>query len=600
MHRGPDGEGYYFDDSHGVGLGHRRLTIIDLTTGDQPMQNEDGTVWIVYNGELYNYVELRDDLSKLGHRFASKSDTEVIIHAYEEYGQDCTKKFNGIFAFAIWDKNKNNLFLARDHFGVKPLYYYIDDECLIFGSEIKSLLSCKKIVRELDTESLALCLTYRYVPPPKTFLRNVLKLAAAHSLCVESSGEIVERSFWDRTIVIDHSTSESEWIHILRGQFQKAVKRQMIADVPIGISLSGGVDSTAILALMTQLEGRGVHAFTVRFEGGKEDEDETACARKNAEWFGAKHYDYTITSQDYSKFFEKYLWHLEEPIGNESAIAYYFVAEMAKGIVKVLLNGQGADELFAGYDRYLGVYYSRKMPFIPPALVRILSHLPFSLRRKNQLRRLSELLQQDDIWSQIESVSSIISSQEIRNIFSGDLYHQFLNIGHDHLITKEISQYSSGSLLDRLIFHDMFGSLSENLLLCEDKMAMAASIEVRVPFLDIEFATTALSIPSSMKIRRLSGKYIHKKMCETYLPTSVVYQNKIGFDNPVDNWLKNSLGDQLMDYVHSSNSISGAHLNVQYIETMYNEHKKGAIDNQRFLFLLLSIEKWAELFLAKE
>ena len=596
-HRGPDGEGFYFDDKNGLGFGHRRLSIIDLQTGDQPMSNEDGTIWIVFNGEIYNYKELRDELISKGHRFRTNSDTEVIIHSYEEYGLDCPNKFNGIFAFAIWDSINQVLFLARDHFGVKPLYYLVDNEKLIFASEIKSILHYSAIARKINEKALYYCLTFRHTPAPLTLFEGINKLPASYCLTVNVENKVELKRYWNDRIVIDRNRKENEWIDLLRDKLENAVERQMMADVPVGLSLSGGVDSGVLLALMSKYQGKGVHAFTVSFEGGKKVDDESARARKTAEMFGAKFYHSIITSQDYSNFMDKYIWHLEEPVGNESAAAYYFVANMAKGIVKVLLNGQGADETFAGYDRYLGMYYGYKVSLLPPYLFKVLSKLPLDLNRKNQLSRFYEYLAEKGFNNRASSVASILSDSQRNELFNKD-FQKFVNkTDLSNEIENIIFDLIQGSDLEKYIFYDMFSSLPENLLLSEDKMAMAASIEARVPFLDVDLVKTALSIPGKIKIKNGTLKYIHKKVCEKYLPKDIIYQRKIGFNNPVDKWLSTSLGNELNDYINSNNSISNSFLNKGSVLSMLEEHRNKKHDHQRFLYLLLSLEKWRNTFL---
>ena len=603
MHRGPDGVGFHLDDAAGVGLGHRRLSIIDLSTGNQPMCNEDGTVWIVYNGELYNYLDLKATLIQRGHVFKTRSDTEVIIHTYEEYGEECTNQFNGIFAFAIWDSKKRTLFLARDHFGVKPLYYGIHEHGIMFASEMKSILQYTQMSREINVEALHLCLTFRHTPAPHTLMRGIQKLPAAHYLQIGQQAGVQLKSYWTDTIMIDHQKSEDEWIALLRTILAKAVKQQMMADVPVGISLSGGVDSGTILALMTQHAGRGVHAFTISFEGGRKVDDEAARAKATAVKFGATFHQRTISSKDYMDFMDRYLWHLEEPVGNESAAAYYFVAEMAKGTVKVILNGQGADEPFAGYDRYMGLFYFDKLFLHSNAVVKLLAALPLSLERRNQLKRLADVLGMTNDDEKIASVASILTREERKSLFGEELYAAVVDGENDHAVDevqKILGNSADGTLVEKMLLYDMFSSLSENLLLSEDKMAMAAGIEARVPFLDREFIAAALSIPASMKIRNFNGKYIHKKVCEAYLPKDVVFQKKIGFTIPVEQWLKTTLGEQLMDYFHSTNSLSREYLQVDKIDKMFEEHKAEVTDHKRFLYLLLSLEKWNRLFLHSE
>jgi asparagine synthase (glutamine-hydrolysing) len=598
-HRGPDGEGFFYDDNSGIGLGHRRLSILDLETGDQPICNENQTIFIVFNGEIYNHKEIKKYLLQKGHIFKTRSDTEVIVHAYEEFGDKCVNEFNGIFAFAIWDANEKRVLLARDYFGVKPLYYSLDNEKLIFASEIKSILNYSKKIASINEKALNYCLTFRHTPAPLTLFNGINKLPASYRLVVNYEKGYEITRYWSNKIIIDRSKTEGEWIDLLNNQLEKAVKRQMMADVPVGLSLSGGVDSGVLLALMSKYQGKGVHAFTVSFEGGEKTDDESERARKTAEMFGAKFYHSVISSNNYSEFMDKYIWHLEEPVGNESAVAYYFVANMAKGVVKVLLNGQGADEPFAGYDRYLGMYYSDKVNFLPPYLFKVISKLPLDLNRKNQLSRFYDYLSERGFNNRASSIASILSNNQRNELFNED----FKNIVSKADLSNEIEiitdDFIQGNDLEKYLFYDMFSSLSENLLLSEDKMAMAASIEARVPFLDIDLVKTALSIPSEMKIKLGKLKYIHKKVCEKYLPKEIIYQRKIGFNNPVNDWLTNTLGDELEDYFLSENSITQLFLNKNNVLLLLDNHRKKKHDNKRFLYLLLSIEKWNNVFINK-
>jgi asparagine synthase (glutamine-hydrolysing) len=596
MHRGPDGEGFYFDDNSGIGFGHRRLSIIDLSTGDQPMSNEDESIWIIFNGEIYNYLDIKSYLLLKGHKFKSSSDTEVIIHAYEEFGIDCLQKLNGIFAFAIWDSKKRKLFLARDHFGVKPLYFYDSGSSLIFASEMKSIIHLAEKKFNLNFNSLALCLTFRHSPAPSTLFEGIQKLPASYYLIKDFNNKYQAKSFWDYSIKINHNISEEYYVSLLTDKFSNAVKKQMMSDVPIGISLSGGVDSGSILSLMTKYSGSAVHAFSVGFEGMDPQLDEIHLAQINAQRFGAKFHHMIITENDYMNFIDKYIWHLEEPVGNQSAMAYYFVANMAKGTVKVLLNGQGADEPFAGYDKYVGMYYSLKFPLMIELLARFAYMSIKNLSRKTQLKRLIDYFSLKDDISKIASVSSLHSVDEVKKILSLYYFHDFSGQLLNDEVNAILYKNNEGTVVEKTMIYDMFSSLSENLLLSEDKMAMAASIEARVPFLDIDYINLALSIPSSLKIKNFSGKYIHKKMCEAFLPKEVIYKKKIGFDNPMDQWLRKSLGTELLDLINSSNSITKQYLNYDSVLNIYSNHFQ-LQDNQRFLYLLLCIEKWNKIFL---
>ncbi len=594
-HRGPDGEGYYFDDSNGVGLGHRRLSIIDLDTGDQPMTNEDKSLWIVYNGEIYNYKDIRTELINLGHNFKTKSDTEVILHAYEEFGFDCVRKFNGIFAFAIWDSRRHIFYLARDHFGVKPIYYYLEDGVFAFSSEIKAIKSLIGKKFSIDENALYQCLILRYVIGESTLIKQIKKLQPSHYLIINSKGDILVKRYWDTIIQVDYEKPLSYWIDKLRYLYDQAIKRQMVADVPVGLSLSGGVDSATILSIMTKYSGKGVFSFTVGFEGGKYEDNEIQKAREISRIYGANFFSYEITEKDYIEFLDKYLWHLEEPVGNESAIAYYFVAKLANGKVKVLLNGQGADEPFGGYDRYIGTYHSQKFKSIINSLS-LFNELGIINLRKQQILKLKDFISERDESSKILIASSLLSEKDKSIIFKNNS-HINLYKNLSEIINVCLNKYLSENITEKLFYFDLLSSLPENLLLSEDKMAMAASIEARVPFLDIELIETALQVPAKYKINFFSGKKIHKKVCENFVPRNIVYQRKIGFNNPVESWLRNKLGEELIDLINSQDSITKQYLNKSGVEELIRNHNERKNNYEKFLFLLLSVEKWKKIFL---
>ncbi|MFO1513032.1 MAG: asparagine synthase (glutamine-hydrolyzing), partial [Verrucomicrobiota bacterium] len=360
-HRGPDGDGRFVERE--VGLGHRRLSIIDLGGGAQPIGNEDGKVQIVFNGEIYNFVELRAELESFGHKFKTKSDTEVIVHAYEQWGADCVKRFNGMFAFALWDGHKRELFLARDHLGIKPLYHVTIGSKLVFASEIKCLLLHPGCPRELDPEALAELFTFRYVPSPKTLFKGIGKLPPGHSMLC-SKGGVKIRRFWEWTPKIRQKVREEELIEEYQQLFEDAVRIQLRSDVPLGLFLSSGIDSSVLLAVMSKYASGPVQCFTIGFKGG-EKTNEVEDARESTKLFGAEHYSMTVGAEDYENYYGRYMGDLEEPVGHEPAAAFYFVSKITSERVKVALTGQGADEPWAGYDRYKGIKLSTlysKMP----------------------------------------------------------------------------------------------------------------------------------------------------------------------------------------------------------------------------------------------
>ena len=421
-HRGPDGEGELVDNE--VGLGHRRLSIIDVGGGGQPIGNEDGKIQIVFNGEIYNFIELRQELESLGHQFKTRSDTEVIVHAYEQWGSACVKRFNGMFAFAIWDGHKRELFIARDHLGIKPLYYVTIGSQLVFASEIKSLLQHPACTREVDLKSLAELFTFRYVPSPKTLLQRVMKLPPAHFMVASRGGLRIER-FWDWVPRCQKQYREAELVEQYQELLEDAVRLQMRSDVPVGLFLSSGVDSGALLAIMSKYSNGPVRAFTIGFEGG-EKTNEVEDAKTLARMFGADHYFQELAPRDYERYYDRYMWDLEEPVGNETAAAFYFVARMTSQHVKVALTGQGADEPWAGYDRYKGVklstLYSRLPHSITNGVAQVIGKMP---GRTERLKRGVASLGEADILTRFTKMYSFFSAEMKNQLYKGALREGF-------------------------------------------------------------------------------------------------------------------------------------------------------------------------------
>ncbi len=621
-HRGPDGAGCIvfdsrhpaqprqFDDTsapasdaadadwtYDVGLAHRRLSIIDLSTGDQPMCNEDGSLWVIFNGEIYNYRELRSELQARGHVFHTTSDTEVILHAYEEYGEACPNRFNGIFAFALWDTRRQQLFLARDHFGVKPLYYCLHHDTFYFGSELKAILADPAIPRALDFDALNLCLTFRHTPSPWTLIQSIRKLPPGCSLTV-TADDIRQVRFSTDAARVDRYKTEADWIACLRASVEDAVVRQMVSDVPIGISLSSGVDSTTVLALMSKHAGGPVHAFTVGFADST-GTNEIPPARAMAARFGADFYEETITAADYADFMTRYLWHLEEPIGNESAAAYYFVAEMARQRgIKVLLNGQGADEAFGGYGRYFGVAHAPWLRLGAATPVRqVLPRVLAGTTLGEQYRRFVFTCGARSDDEQFLRVYSITTNGTLDSLLTASTQAHMDPDLPLRYVRDQLAQAPEGTPLERMTYVDARTSLPDNLLLCEDKMAMAASVEARVPFLDLELMRLAEQIPGRFKVRGRRDKYIHRKACATWVGEGVTSRPQIGFDNAVQVWLQNQLGAHMQQIVTAPDSFTSAYLNPDYVLRLMQEHAAHHRDHQRILFLLLSLESWYQVFL---
>jgi asparagine synthase (glutamine-hydrolysing) len=592
-HRGPDEEGLYIDQQAGIGLGHRRLNIIDLMTGKQPMSDNEEDIWIVYNGEIYNFPELKKDLQSKGYYFRTTSDTEVIIYFYKEYGKKAFARLNGIFAFAIYDKKEKSVILVRDHFGIKPLYYTFSNGRLLFGSEIKTILQNSSVKKELNYEAFNSFLTFRYNPSPQTLFKNINKLLPGHYLKVTAKGLIELKSYWDYIPKINNSISEKEAIEEYQRLLKNAVHRQMISDVPVGLLLSGGVDSAAVGYLMKDVNKGKIKAFTIGFQG-KGDYNELDDAHKTAKLFGLKHYGMTIMQNEYLEFFYRSFYHTEEPIAEPTIPALYYISKLAAQHLKVVLAGQGADEPLAGYHRYLGFYYISKYAYLFKILPlkKIIEFFP----RNERLKRATYASQFATELQRLMGIYTIFTSSQKENLLKGNKWN-LINSEDKALVERLYSQTSElQDSLSKMLFIDTRMSLADNLLLFNDKMTMANSLEMRVPYLDIELVQFIESLPSSLKIRRLNRKYIHKKAVEKWLPKEIIYRKKRGFATPMDEWLQSDLAETTKRILNSKKSACREFFNLDFINSMIDKHQRKKEDFKRHIFALLSFELWYKTF----
>jgi asparagine synthase (glutamine-hydrolysing) len=597
QHRGPDGAGYYV--SGPVGLGNRRLSIIDLEGGQQPQANEDESIQIVFNGEIYNFIELREELVKKGHVFKTRSDTEVIVHAYEEWGDECPKRFNGMFAFALWDSNRRRLLLARDHLGVKPLYYTQIGTRLLFASEIKALLTDPECPREVDLQALGQLFTLRYVPSPSTLFEGIRKLPPAHRMIVGAEGIRIER-YWDWTPQIRASVNEPALIEEYQALVEDAVRLQMRSDVPVGLFLSSGIDSGSLLAIMSKLSNQAVRTFTIGFEYGEES-NETDDARELAKMFGSDHSERVIGPADYEKYYQRYLWDLEEPVGNETAAAFYFVSLITSQKVKVALTGQGADEPWAGYGRYLGVKLSRLYSRLPQVLTKdVLSRVGERWVKHEQLKRGLIGLYEKDVLSRLVNVYSFFSPAMKEQLYQPWLREHISANGAEARKALQDLQGRVKNLdpLTQVLYLDTRTNLPDDLLMVGDKTSMANSLEVRVPFLDYRLVEFIETLPPNLKIRGIQGKYLHKKAVEKWLPKKVVYRKKKGFANPIDKWLRQSMRPFVDECLLSKDAAVNRYFNPEFIRETLEKHEQNQEQYRRHIYLLLSFELWHRQFIS--
>lgn len=596
-HRGPDGEGRFV--APGVGLGMRRLSIIDLEGGSQPITNEDRSLQVVFNGEIYNYVELRKELLGHGHQFTTQSDTEVIIHGYEQWGPDCVTRFNGMFAFALWDTRKRQLLIARDHLGIKPLYYVVLGDRVLFGSEIKALLEDPQCPREVDITALGQLFSLRYVPSPDTLFKGIKKLPAGHRMTLSASGIRIER-YWNRKPVLRTSINERALIEEYQALLQDAVRIQMRSDVPVGLFLSSGVDSSAILALMSQHSSQPIRTFTIGFENN-EGNDEAQDARQMAALFGADHTEMIVKAEEYQNYYDHYLWNLEEPLGNESAAAFYFVSLIASRKVKVALNGQGADEPWAGYDRYKGVKFSQLYSKLPSFLTsRLASPFFENLTRNEQIKRALLSLHERDVLTRFVKIYSFYSTSMKSRLFQPWVREQISVDGQEARAALGRLQSDVADLdpVTQMLYIDTRANLPDDLLMVCDKTSMANSLEARVPFLDVRVVEFIETLPPNLKLRGLQAKYLHKKACEKWLPREIVCRKKKGFANPVDLWFRSHMRAYVDECLLSSHSAVSTYFNRSCIQEIVNDHEAGRQNYLRQIQLLISFELWHRMFIS--
>jgi asparagine synthase (glutamine-hydrolysing) len=591
-HRGPDGEGVFVDEHHRVGLGHRRLSIVDLATGGQPMSNETEEVWLVFNGEIYNYPELKNELTAKGYRFRTTSDTEAIIHMYLEYGDKCFARLNGIFAVAIFDRRNGTLILARDHFGVKPLYYSLRNGTLTFGSEIKALLQDRTVRRDMDWEALNSFLTFRYSPAPQTLFDGIKKLHTGHTLKYSANGAVAIESFWDYR---PHHQAISEEDAVIEYQdlLAKAVKRQMMSDVPVGLLLSGGVDSAVIGHLMQSYSMDKIKTFSIGFEG-RGDYNELDDARRSSAFVGSDHHEMTLSRDEYLDFFYKSFHFSEEPIAEMTIPALYYVSRLAARHVKVVLAGQGADEPLAGYKRYFGEQQlTRYLPLLHALPLSTIANL---LPRNERVKRAAYASGFSNDLDRMLAIYTIFTPAQKSKMVLPDVQAALVDVDREMVRRLYDEASSLKDSLAKILYIDTRMSLSDNLLLFGDKMSMANSLEMRVPFLDLELIQFVESLPSSLKLRRFTHKYIHKRAVTKWIPEEIVYRKKRGFATPMDEWLQADFADVARQHFNDPASAVRKYFKLEYINWMLDRHQARRENFQRGLFCLLSFEIWHKSF----
>jgi asparagine synthase (glutamine-hydrolysing) len=591
VHRGPDDEGFYFEP--GVGLGMRRLSIIDLHTGHQPIHNEDGSIQIVFNGEIFNYKELRQDLQQRGHSFYTDTDTETIVHLYEEYGpRKAVEKLRGMFAFALWDGRKRQLLLARDRVGIKPLFYANIHGRLVFASELKAILQLPEIDIALNWKSTQRLFSFLSTPATESLVKGVHKLGAGHILIAAENQELWLEQYWDVQFVPDYTHDETYFVERLRELLIEAVRLRMVSDVPIGAFLSGGLDSSSVVAMMSGLASEPIKTYTIGFEDS--GFDETPYARRIAEQFGTVHTE-QILAMDALDVIGDIAWYLDEPLGDSSVIPTYMVSKLAARDVKVSLSADGGDELFAGYDKYV-VESRERNRFVPPslrgAMGRIGRALPEGTRGKNYLEHFA----MEGITRYIDA-GTFFKLQEQKSLFKPEVFEQMS--GNPGRSEEQHLRRHEGNWLSSLQYLDLKSYLPLDILTKVDRMSMAHSLEARVPLLDHKLIEFAATIPPELQLKDGTTKYIFKKAMRGLLPDAIIDRRKHGFAVPLGQWFKGRFDDFLHDLLLSETSRKRGILNIDHVEDLMKLHRGGRpLDSQ--LWTLISFELWCRTFMDRK
>src|SRR5712692_2481175 len=602
-HRGPDDEGHYI--SGDVALGMRRLSIIDLAHGHQPISNEDETVWVILNGEIYNFQKLRDELESKGHRFRTRTDTEVIVHLYDDVGLECFRRLRGMFALALWDTKRKRLVLGRDRIGEKPLYFRREPHRFLFASELKSLLQADGVPRRLKFAALREYLSLGYVPAPLSMLDGIEKLLPGHYLVVDQE-RIEDHQYWDVPFGQPEKHTEQEWIERTRSKLLETVRMQLVSDVPLGAFLSGGLDSSSIVAAMAQMTGRPVKTYSIGYQGEHSYYNELPYAKVVAQAFGTDHHE-IVVRPEVSELLPKLVWHLDEPVADSACLTTYLVSKLARESVTVILSGVGGDELFGGYRRYLG-----------NSLMRYYSFLPGPVRRK-WLPALLDRIPQDrhSTWKDYARyAAAFVKSAELDpasrymgyvTLFAPQVQHELLQRGT--LADSRISNLAAAALqdcfarctdpddLNRILYADLKTSLPDDLLAMTDRMSMAASIECRAPLVDHELVELMARMPSSLKVRGFTTKYLMKKAVAPWLPREILERKKRGFGAPIGAWLRKDLQPMVSELLSEDQIRRRGLFQWPAIQHLISDHAAERVDHTDHLLALVMLELWCQIIL---
>lgn len=589
-HRGPDDEGFFFSGS--LGFGFRRLSIIDLAAGHQPMSDRDKSVWVVFNGEIYNFPELRRELEAFGHVFCTRSDTEVIIHGYKQWGSEVFNHLNGMFGLALWDDRRKKLILARDAMGIKLLYYMVEAGSVLFGSELRAILAALPERPAVDVSALNQLLRYSYTPSPMTLYQGVRKLAPGTMAVFENGGWRVERWYTFRPQHFAPPKTDAEATEELLDIYKRAMKRHLISDVPVGLLLSAGVDSGLLLGLMS-LNGDSWPTYTVGYGKAEYKDDELSEAAESARHFSARNVSLQLSKETFEKSLPKIVSILEEPIAASSIVPMYFVCERARADVKVALMGQGPDELFGGYARHLGIRYGGSWRQLPNWLKNAITGGINRLPRNETLKRGVYSLSVEDRMQRYQDIFSMMPSGAVAGLFRDGVLPDQDEGGIDQC-WRDLEPLMGGTdELGGFQMLEMRSSLPDKLLMYADKLSMAHGLEVRVPYLDRDIVEYVERLSASYKVRRGKRKWLHRRVCEKFLTDTILKRKKRGFAvDAVDDWLKRSLGSNMDRYLLDRSSLMFEFLDPNAVRELLADHRSGKSDNHKMLFNLVVLEEW--------
>jgi asparagine synthase (glutamine-hydrolysing) len=587
-HRGPDDEGFLVDEN--IGLGFRRLSIIDLSSGNQPMSDNEKNIWLIFNGEIYNFPELKRELQNRGHVFRTKSDTEVIIYGYKQWGIDVLNHLNGMFGLALWDNKKRRLLLARDGMGIKPLYYSIRDNRLAFSSEIKPIFIAFGQKSEIDPYSVSLFLRFRYTPSPLTIYDEIRKLAAGTCLIVEEGkAPLLKRWYTYAPEPFDPMPKAEDAAEMLLDIYRKAVKRHLLSDVPVSLLLSGGIDSSLLLSLMKEL-GTSWNTYTIGY-GETFKDDEMLDAKRTADSLGMPNYGVKLTIQEFENTLAETIRSVEEPVATSSIVPMFHVSKRAGQDVKVALMGQGPDELFGGYPRHIGIRYGTYWRLLPKHIRHFITSSLGLFTRNESVRRSAYSMDVEPRLKRYQNVFSIIPAGLIENLFQKGLLPSDTNKKIEMLWADLLPFMGKIDELGGFQFIELRSSLPDELLIYGDKLSMKHSLEVRVPYLDKEIVEFVQRLPDSYKVRNGVQKWLHKKVCRKLLPSDVVNRKKRGFaTNVVDGWFRNSMSKKFDAVFNCERSRIYQYLNYSVVQSLYQSHKAGRENNYKILFSMIVLE----------